>query len=97
MTRALSAVAALAATLAVAACAVESGNPYPPPPALLTEVVPAPPPGQVWEPGHWQWDGKVYLWVPGHHIVRAAGVTRWEHGHWQNRGGGWVWVPGHWV
>jgi len=97
MSRVASAFAALAVTLGVAACVVAPANPYPPPPPLQAEVVPPAPVGRYWEPGHWQWNGAQYVWVPGRYIVRAAGVTHWEHGHWENRGGAWVWVPGHWV
>lgn len=91
------AIVALAIALPLGACVVEPANPYPPPPPLQAEAVPAPPVGQVWEPGHWQWDGVRYAWVPGHYIVAAAGVTHWVHGHWAYRGGTWVWMPGHWV
>jgi hypothetical protein len=97
MNRSLPVVAALAMAVGVAACVVEPVNPYPAPPPLQAEVVPAAPPGQFWEPGHWHWNGGAYVWIPGHYIVRAAGVTHWEHGHWANRGGTWVWIPGHWV
>jgi hypothetical protein len=95
--RVLTVMAALAVALSASACVVEPANPYPPPPALQTEVVAPPVVGQVWEPGHWQWNGGAYVWVRGHYIVRAVGVTHWEHGHWAMQGGTWVWVPGHWV
>lgn len=91
--------AALAGLLALGGCVVEPVNPYPPPPPLRTEVIPAAPSAAVvWEPGHYHWNGGAYVWVPGHYVTRVATMHRWEHGHWEHGpGGGWVWVPGHWV
>ena len=82
--------------LPFAGCVAEPPNPYPPPPPLRAEVVPPPRPRMVWEPGTWQWDGRAYVWAPGHYVERAAG-GHWEHGHWAYRGGAWVWVPGGWM
>jgi WXXGXW repeat (2 copies) len=97
MGRLASTLAALAAALCVAGCVVTPANPYPAPPPLQAEVVPTPAVGQVWEPGHWQWNGVQYAWVPGRYIAQAPGVTHWVHGRWVLQGGAWVWVPGHWV
>lgn len=81
--------------LPVAGCVVEPANPYPPVPARRAEVIPPAPRGAVvWQPGHYQWDGAAYVWVPGRYVARRAG--RWERGHWQRAGGRWVWVPAQW-
>lgn len=68
-------------------------------PELRPEGPPPPPPGanHLWEPGHWQWVGGQFAWVPGHYIVRQpAWRGEFVHGHWDRRGAEWVWVPGHW-
>jgi hypothetical protein len=81
--------------LSVTGCVVEPANPYPPVPAPRVEVVPpAPARAVVWQPGHYQWNGAAYVWVPGRYIARTGG--RWVRGHWQRAGGGWVWVRAHW-
>jgi len=68
----------------------------PPPPRY--EVVPAPPPQRyvVWDPGHWNWDGRGWIWVPGHYEDRPHPHAVWVVGHWAHRRGGWVWIPAHW-
>ena len=67
------------------------------PPAPRYEAPPpAPNDRVVWDPGHWQWDGHDYAWLPGHYEERPVREARWEPGHWDQRGGGWVWAPGHW-
>jgi hypothetical protein len=85
--------------LAASGCVATVTAPYPAVPAARVEVIPpAPSVAVVWEPGHWQWNGASYEWVPGHYVERAAVTgTQWVTGHWENRAGGWVWVPGHWA
>lgn len=78
-----------------------AAQPYPayppPPPPLRPERVPGRPPrgDLVWQPGHWQWNGRSYVWVPGQWVVRRR-RGRWRPGRWVRRGGGYVWVPGGW-
>ena len=50
----------------------------------------------VWEPGHWHWDGREYVWVGGHYIRPVRANARYVHARWRWNGGAWVWVPGHW-
>jgi hypothetical protein len=99
MHRRLPVLAVLASAWMLGACVVEPANPYPPPPPLQSEAVPQPPVGQVWEPGHWVWNGSTYVWVRGHYILATAGGAHWVHGHWRwsNAQDQWVWVPGHWT
>ena len=67
------------------------------PPAPVVEVVPAPPPpGYVWQPGYWSWNGVQYVWVPGTFVVPPFARAVWVPGSWVRHGGGWVWVGGHW-
>jgi hypothetical protein len=73
-----------------------------PPPAVRYEVVPPPPPQRAevvtWDPGHWHWDGREWVWMPGHFVERPHREARWEPGHWAERPNGtWVWVNGHWL
>ncbi len=70
-----------------------------PPPAPMAEVVPAPPgppEAWVWQPGHWRWDGREYVWQRGRYVERPRRAAEWVPPHWQERGGGWVYVAGHW-
>ncbi|HTP82092.1 MAG TPA: hypothetical protein VMQ11_04060 [Alphaproteobacteria bacterium] len=69
------------------------------PPAPVTEAVPAPPgPAErwVWQPGHWRWNGREYVWAAGHYVERPRRDAEWVPPHWQERGGGWVYVEGRW-
>lgn len=44
------------------------------PPAPYREAVPAPRPGQVWQPGYWQWAHGRYVWAPGNWSVRPGAM-----------------------
>jgi hypothetical protein len=69
----------------------------PAPPAPRVEVQPAAPDTRaVWDPGHWNWDGRQYVWVPGRYIERPNVATRWEPGRWVAENGSWVWMEGRW-
>lgn len=50
----------------------------------------------AWNPGHWRWDGRDWIWVPGHYVERPHRAAVWVPGHWDARPGGWVWIAGHW-
>jgi len=85
--------------LALAACAAAQ-PPYPAVPAPLTELVPTPPRSSVpliWRPGHYDWNGSRFVWVPGRWVDRAGHGTLWQDGYWKRRGSGYVWVPAHWM
>ena len=66
------------------------------PPAPVVEVVPAPRQGYVWAPGHHEWRGNQYVWVPGQWLNERPNqeyrVARWveRNGQWQMVGGDWV-------
>jgi hypothetical protein len=71
-------------------------DPPPPPPAEV-EVVPVTPgPEFIWIGGYHRWNGRHYVWIPGHYDRRPHEGARWEHGHWEGRGRGHVWVEGRW-
>jgi hypothetical protein len=40
-------------------------------PRLIIEAY-DPVPGYVWVQGHWHWDGREWLWVPGHYVPDPA-------------------------
>ena len=69
----------------------------PAPPAPRVEIQPAAPDTRaVWDPGHWNWDGAPYVWVPVRYIERPNVAMRWEPGRWVSENGGWVWTEGRW-
>lgn len=70
------------------------------PPAVREEFVatPAGPPDRVvWIPGHYDWNGAAYYWVPGRYIDRPRPGLYWEPGRWVAVGGRWEWYAGHWA
>lgn len=73
---------------------------YAPIPAEPAYIAPPPPPGPperyVLERAHWHWDGRAYVWVPGHWVVRQVGFHEYIGGHWAPRHGAWIWIPAHW-
>lgn len=70
--------------------------PYRPIPERRFEAVPAARRGYAWEPGHWHWNGREYIWFSGHYIPARARYHEYVHGEWGQRGPRWVWVPAHW-
>lgn len=87
-------------TLPLAACAgLYSGEP-PDVPPVRAERIPAPPGSritQIWQPGHWDWDGQAYLWADGEWVPRAGHGPLWQDGFWRRLGMAFVWVPAHWL
>lgn len=60
---------AIAVTLAITGCAGAPSLEMPrlKAPAALPEFGSTPPViGMLWVPGCWHWDGKDYVWIPGH-------------------------------
>ncbi len=84
--------------LGLAGCA---GADAPPPmPPSQAESMPLPPIAageQVWRPGHWNWDGSGYRWMPGEYQPRTASTTMWRSGVWRRDASGWVWQPAGWM
>lgn len=67
------------------------------PPPVRYEVAPPPPsPEHVWVAGHWSWDGRAHLWIPGRYLLRPRPRAHWETGRWVRHERGWHWVEGHW-
>jgi WXXGXW repeat (2 copies) len=101
MSRALPMVFLLAAGLGLAGCGA-GANPYPPVPPAKSETIPLPPVSgteQLWEPGHWDWNGHGYDWIAGQWIARGGRSTTWQPGYWavNKQTQTWTWRPGHWA
>lgn len=79
-----------AAAQAAAAISVRIG-----PPAAPVELVPAPRPGWVWAPGHYEWRAERYHWRPGH-WVRARPGYEYVAPRWRADRGRWIYVPARW-
>lgn len=66
-----------------------------PPPAPRYESLPRPRPGQVWVPGHWQWNERDYAWRPGRWVAARPDYA-YAPGQWVRADGGWRWREGDW-
>jgi hypothetical protein len=67
------------------------------PPAPPVEVVGvAPGPGHVWIAGFHRWDGRAYVWVPGHWVARPRPRAHWVPGRWAKHRRGYYWIEGRW-
>lgn len=67
------------------------------PPAERVEVISTSPgPGYAWVAGHWNWDNRQYIWIPGRWMVPERGHREWRKGHWAHDRHGWYWVEGGW-
>ena len=89
----------MASLLALLACAPQVGVPPPVPPPQA-EAQPLPPLAaeeQIWRPGHWDWDGRGYIWIPGEYQLRGGRSGTYQQGHWRQDQGGWVWQPWRWL
>ncbi|MGB8839934.1 MAG: hypothetical protein WCC64_02585 [Aliidongia sp.] len=70
-------------------------EPPPPPPTVTTSSTTI----QIWETGHWMWDGNDWVWMHGQYVARPATVSStasWQPGHWIQQPNGWEWIDGHW-
>ena len=84
-----------ATTLAAAASSTgEIELTLPPPPARY-EVVPQPRAGYIYQPGHYEWDGRAYVWREGLFIEKREGHVYTPYGL-EHRGDMWYYRRGHW-
>jgi len=65
------------------------------PPAPRYEPMPGPRPGQVWVPGHWQWNERAYVWRSGYWQAARPDYA-YAPGRWVQADGGWRWMEGDW-
>ena len=96
MTRTLG-ISLLAAALGAAAASASPVYVHIAPPAAVVETrAVAPGPGYVWVGGFHRWNGKAYVWAPGHWVVPPRPHGVWVAGHWAHSHHGWWWKDGHW-
>ncbi len=77
-----------------------TGTAPPPVPPSTVEIVPKPPVSPVpmiWQPGHWDWTGSGYVWIPGQYLQAEGHSNQWVTGYWVKTDSGWVWHPAHWA
>lgn len=65
------------------------------PPAPRYEPMPGPRSGQVWVPGHWQWNQRAYVWRAGFWQAARPDYA-YAPGRWVQADGGWRWMEGNW-
>jgi hypothetical protein len=71
--------------------------PRPPPPARKAEARPSRPAvSAVWAPGHWQWNGRAYVWVDGAWRIPPSRRHDWQPDAWITIGGEALFSPGGW-
>lgn len=87
---------ALAFLLAAGAAQAQVVVHVAPPPPVVERPGPVPSGGWVWVGGHHRWDGRRYVWVPGHYVRPPRPHAVWIPGRWVPRQGGYVYVAGHW-
>lgn len=71
--------------------------PSAPPAAGRETPPPAPIAGAIWTAGHWQWDGRSWVWVAGSWQLPPSAGLRWQSAGWRATGGVFVFVPGGWI
>ena len=54
---------------------------------------------QIWQPGHWDWDGRGYTWTEGVWVKAEGKGNLWMAGTWDRpvTPGACQWVPAHWM
>lgn len=65
------------------------------PPAPVHEVVPAPRPGYVWAPGHYEYKHNRYVWNQGNWMKARPGYA-YHAPTWEQRNGRWNYNQGRW-
>lgn len=94
----------LAGLLGLDACAPvqQNAGACPVAPAPTREEIPKPPVSedmQIWQPGHWDWNGQTYTWRPGQWVLNTGHSNQWMDGFWSRNTvpGPCVWNPAHWM
>jgi len=67
-----------------------------PPRPVIERRGPPPSRHHLWASGYHRWDGRTYVWMPGHWVERPRPRAHWVPAHWVHRPGGWLLVEGHW-
>ncbi len=86
--------------LALAACSGPGAVEPPAVPPIRAERIPLPPASnatQIWQPGHWDWEGQSFVWLEGEWVPRAGHGPLWQDGYWRRDGSRFTWMPAHWM
>lgn len=67
-----------------------------PPIAIREHRTVAPSRRHVWVAGYHRWDGRAYVWVPGHWEIPPRERAVWVAPRWRHRHDGYVFVEGRW-
>lgn len=94
--RSLAVLAVAGAALAGGAQAATSVYVQIAPPAPIIETVPVAPPGRIWVPGHYEWNGHRYHWMRGYFVAARPGYD-YRAAEWVRHGDRWAYQPGSWV
>jgi len=70
--------------------------PLPPPPATADAVPPAPSPTALWITGYWAFDGRAYVWRPGHWEMPPPNARAYVGAHWERHGHRYYWIESYW-
>src|SRR5438477_11907896 len=89
-------IAAISSFLGINALATEVIVRVAPPRPIIERRIAPPSHRHVWVSGYHNWNGRSYVWVPGHYEMAPRPRARWVPHHWVRRHGGWVLVEGHW-
>ena len=81
----------------VASMQQAAAAPHRPPPRRAEIPPPAPSPQALWTVGHWEWNGKRYIWTPGRYVERPSPSSNWIDGYWEEQPQGWMWTEGRWT
>ena len=67
------------------------------PPPIVHERRPPPRSrGQVWIDGYWHWNGRRYVWEPGHWATPPHGRAVWAAPRYEKHKERYRYTPGHW-
>src|ERR1700712_892617 len=86
--------------LTLSACVGGPAREPPAVPAIPAERTPPAPASsitQIWQPGHWDWDGQDYHWADGDWVPRSGHGPLWQDGYWRRSGHNFVWEAAHWL
>jgi len=75
---------------------VEINAAPPPPPTVNVEVKPAPRAGQVYVPGHYEYESSRYVWRDPQYIPERQGY-KYEFSTIEQKGDKWVYRSGEWI
>jgi hypothetical protein len=67
-----------------------------PPPIIVERRPPMPGQGHIWIDGYWNWNGRQYVWEPGHWAVPPRERVIWIAPRYERHEQGYRYMPGRW-